>query len=60
MDDERTRRSNLERTLEIERVNENQYSATLAHSMEQVEQNLDRSNVSLFVLNNFFEFFILI
>lgn len=46
MDDERTRRSNLERTLEIERVNENQYSATLAHSMEQVEQNLDRSNVS--------------
>uniref|UniRef100_A0A1B0CJA0 Putative mucin-19 isoform x2 n=1 Tax=Lutzomyia longipalpis TaxID=7200 RepID=A0A1B0CJA0_LUTLO len=42
---EKTRQSaELERTLESMRHTETQYSATLAESMEQVEENLDRSN----------------
>ncbi|GAB0089462.1 hypothetical protein DMENIID0001_040050 [Sergentomyia squamirostris] len=42
---EKTRHSaELERTMESMRHTETQYSATLAESMEQVEENLDRSN----------------
>lgn len=45
---DKTRHSaELERTLESMRQTETQYSATLAESMEQVEENLDRSNVSV-------------
>lgn len=45
---ERTRRiTELERVIENERRNENQYTASLSQSMEQVEENLDRSNVNL-------------
>lgn len=50
---ERTRRVRaLERIIENERNNENQYTATLTHSMEQVEENLDRSNVSILIKIN--------
>lgn len=42
---EKNRRINdLERVIENERKNEYKYTATLAHSMEQVEENLDKSN----------------
>ncbi|XP_059608424.1 uncharacterized protein LOC132256191 [Phlebotomus argentipes] len=42
---DKTRHSaELERTLESMRHTETQYSAALAESMEQVEENLDRSN----------------
>lgn len=63
---ERTRRVRaLERIIENERSNENQYSTTLSHSMEE---NLDRSNVSCnnlflktnFIFLNFFKFLFLI
>lgn len=42
------RADNLQRELEISRNKEHEYTQNLAKTLEQVENNLERSNVSMF------------
>lgn len=45
------RADNLQRELEVSRNREHEYTQNLAKTLEQVENNLERSNVSIYIVD---------